>query len=209
MNVHDIWKQSHQTRGTCETDDDCERVTKRSGSVCLDSGACSIPCNYDARQDDDGNGTDDQCENGGTRYSGAQGSQCSPRDRCTIPYRDREVAPVAYYTNPEMPDALQDTTGKNGKFDARGPTEDLIYTWNQALQLAIARSREVECRRTARQGSHDAIRQECHSRYFETQSGGDVISMVSYGGWGIETPSDDEDVLVTCHNPGRARSPPW
>lgn len=213
MNVHDLWQQSHQTRGRCEADADCERVTKRKGAVCLDSGTCSIPCNYEARGDEQGNsggpnGTDDQCENDDTGYDGSEGAQCSPRNRCTIPYRDREIQPVAYYVNPEMPDDLQDAVDRSGDFESRGPTEDLLYTWNQALQLAIANAREVECRRTARSGTEEGIRQECHRRYFETDaSGADAIQMVSYGGWGLPTPKDDSDVLVTCHNPVRSYDP--
>lgn len=211
MNIHDLWQQSHQTRGSCETDSDCERITQREGSVCLDSGSCSIPCNFRARRDDEGNngpnGTDDQCENDDTGYSESEGSQCSPRNRCTIPYRDREVRPVAYFVNPEMPDDLQDSVDKNGRFEARGPTEDLIYSWNQALQLAVANAREVECRRTALSGTPEAVRQECHARYFETEGGADAIQMVSFGGWGTPTPKDASDVLVTCHNPVRSYDP--
>lgn len=212
MNVHDIWEQSHQTFGSCETDDDCEELTGRRGSVCVDSGACSIPCNYDDSQDERGgsgnspNGTDDQCENANTGYDGSEGAQCSPRERCTIPYRDREVKPVAYFVNPEMPEALQDTV-EDGKVKERGPSEDLIFTWNQALQVAVAHAREVECRRTAKQGSESDVRATCHDRYFETSGNRDAIQMVSYGGWGLETPKDDTDVLVTCHNPVRDYDP--
>lgn len=194
MNRHNIWKQSHQTIGSCETDSDCRDVTGRSASVCLDSGSCSVPCNYEARGEDEGdrNGTDDQCENSDTDYEGSEGSQCSARDRCTIPYRDREIRTVTYHVNPEMPEDLQ------GDEDELGASEDLIETWNQALQVAVARAREVECRRTG--GDRD----DCHEEFFVTEgNGSDVIQMVSYGGWGIETPKDEADVLVTCHNPVR------
>jgi hypothetical protein len=202
MNKHNLWKKSHQTtEKTCRTHSECESLTRRSGSLCLDSGHCSLPCEYEARGDTDsgGNGTDDQCENSDTGYDGAQGSQCSPRNRCTIPYRDRQVKPVAYYVNQDMPDALQDEV-RNGKL-ARGPTEDLLYTWNQALQLAVARAREVECRRTG--GKRDT----CHAMFFEVDGGRDKIQMMSHGGWGVETPSDSTDVLVTCHNPVRDYDP--
>jgi hypothetical protein len=208
MNIHNLWQQSHQTKGSCAVDSDCERITKRKGSVCLDSGTCSIPCDYASRGDTKGaNGTDDQCENDDTGYSGSEGSECSPRNRCTIPYRDRELKPVAYYVNPEMPDELQDTLDSKGKFQSRGPTEDLIYTWNQALRLAVANAREVECRRTARSGSEQDVRKQCHELYFETQGDKDAIQMMSYGGWGAPTPKDDSDILVTCHNPVRSYDP--
>src|SRR5690606_24595981 len=114
----------------CNTHDQCRRRTGRAGSLCLDSGSCSVPCDYTRRRDGNQNGTDDQCENSDTGYDGADGSQCSARNRCTIPYRDRDVKPVTYYVNPEMPDALQDQR-VDGKME-RGATEDLLYTWNQA-----------------------------------------------------------------------------
>lgn len=198
MNIHNIWQQSHQTVGSCEVDADCENQTGRDGSVCLKSGTCSVPCSFERRRDD-GNGTDDQCENADTGYDGAEGSQCSARNRCTVPYRDRDVKPISYYVNPEMPDALQDSV-VDGDVE-RGPTEDTLYTWNQALQLAVARAREVECRRTG------GDRTSCHSKFFETDGSSDVIQMVSYGGWGTATPADKTDVLVTCHNPVRDYDP--
>lgn len=199
MNIHDIWQQSHQTVGSCNTHDQCRRRTGRAGSLCLDSGSCSVPCDYTRRRDGNQNGTDDQCENSDTGYDGADGSQCSARNRCTIPYRDRDVKPVTYYVNPEMPDALQDQR-VDGKME-RGATEDLLYTWNQALQLAVAHAREVECRRTG------GTRSACHTEFFETEGASDVIQMISYGGWGAETPKDETDVLLTCHNPVRDYDP--
>ncbi len=194
MNIHNLWAQSHQTTGECSTNADC-----RGDSVCLDSGACTVPCDYSRRQDGNANGTDDQCENDDTGYDGAQGSQCSSRNRCTIPYRDREVDPITYWVNPEMPDDLQDEFDGD-EVTRRGPSEEIIYSWNQALSLAVARAREVECRRTGGE------RSDCHARFFETSGGRDEIQMIAHGGWGIETPKDKE-ALVLCHNPVRSYDP--
>lgn len=203
MLTHNIWQQSHQTVGECSTSAECEDVTGRKGSTCLSSGRCSVPCSYKKRLDVDANGTDDQCENDDTGYEGSSGSQCSLRDRCTIPYRDREVRPVTYYVDPEMPEELQDRLDKKGKVKQQGANEDLIATWNQALQLAVATAREVECRRTSSDGNSEQRRSECHQKYFEVQDGKDVVQMVSYGGWGVPTPRKAADVLVLCHNPVR------
>jgi hypothetical protein len=208
MNIHNLWQQSHQTRGKCTTNAQCQDITGRNASVCLDSGTCSIPCNFEAAGDALQNGTDDQCENADTRYKGAEGSQCSPRNRCTIPYRDRDTRTLSYTVNQEMPDALQDDVTASGKV-TRGAAEDLIFTWNQALQIAVARAREVECRRTA-EGRHDSAdtRASCHAEYFKLDSGRDEIQMVHDGGWGIETPKGtDKPVLVSCHNPVRDYDP--
>lgn len=204
MLKHDLWKQSHQTRGSCETNSQCEKITGLDGSVCLASGTCSIPCSYEARRDADGNGTDDQCENKRTGYDGREGAQCSLRNRCTIPYRDRDIAKVTYYVDPDMPEGLQDKLNSKGKVSRRGANEDLIATWNQALQQAVATAREVECRRTAGDSSDD-VRQRCHATYFELDDDGrDRLQMVEYGGWGLPTPRKLGDVLVLCHNPVRA-----
>ncbi|MDX2052721.1 MAG: hypothetical protein SFV15_10045 [Polyangiaceae bacterium] len=191
MHVHNIWQKSHQTRGTCSADADCGG----GGSVCLSSRECSVPCSYTARGDANNNGTDDQCESTATRYSGSEGSQCSSRNRCTIPYRDRVVKPIGYWMNKETPAALTDDVDSAGNRLNVGPTEDIGNTWNQVLRQSVAKAREIECRRT-----NSGDRATCHAKYFEPGA----IDMVSFGGWGIEkVKADAEDVLVTCHNPVR------
>lgn len=204
MLKHDLWQQNHQTRGECETDAQCEDITGREGSQCLDSNTCSVPCSYEARRDSDGNGTDDQCENGATGYDGNDGSQCSLRNRCTVPYRDRELAKLTYYLDPDMPEDLQDQVNSKGKVTRQGANEQLVATWNQALQQAVATAREVECRRTAPMSDVQTRRDECHARYFDVDGDGkDKLQMVEYGGWGLPQTKKLEDVLVLCHNPVR------
>ena len=198
MHVHNIWQTSHQTRGSCKADADCG-----GAGACLPSGTCSVSCSFDARGDGDGNGTDDQCENANTGYDGNEGAQCSARNRCTIPYRDREVRTVGYWINQETPEALLDEVDDNGDFVSRGASEDIIYAWNQALKLAVAKAREVECRRTG------GDRSQCHGEFFElAENGVDQIEMVSYGGWGIPKVKSSKDVLVLCHNPVRTYDDP-
>lgn len=203
LNIHDVWEQSHQTIGSCTVDDDCKRVTGRAESNCLPSKTCTVPCSYSSRADVSGpngkgpNGTDDGCENASTGYEGSEGAQCSVRNRCTIPYRDRKIRPIAYWVNQDMPDDLQDPVDSSGKRLALGPTEDVVHTWNQAVALAVAHAREIECRRTGGE------RSDCYARYFETGQ----TEMVSYGGWGIERVKNRQDVVVTCHNPVRDYDP--
>lgn len=195
MHVHNIWKQSHQTLGACQTDADCPTITHLAGSTCLPSKTCTIPCTYSAPVDANNNGTDDQCENTRTGYTGQQGSQCSPKNRCTIPYRDRKTKPIAFWVNVDMPDELQDQVDSNDKVVQGGAAEDVIYSWNQAVRLAVAHAREVECRRTG--GASDQ-RDKCHAEYFDAGS-----EMVSFGGWGVEKVKDRTDMVVLCHNPVR------
>jgi hypothetical protein len=195
MHIHNIWKQSHQTRGSCERDEDCVGLTGRSGSVCLASKTCTVPCAYSVPTDGNFNGTDDQCENDSTGYRGERGSQCSPKNRCTIPYRDRVTKPIAFWANVDMPDELQDTIDGNDTVLQRGATEDVVTTWSQAVRLAVAHAREVECRRA---GGDTDPRDACHAQYFDAGS-----EMVSFGGWGIEKVKDRAELVVLCHNPVR------
>lgn len=186
--VHNVWKKSHQ-RAACGSEEDA-----------------------------DANGTADACENAVTGYKGSSGSQCDTfTGKCTLPYRDREVKTVGYWVNPEMPDLLQEPDDEDpaaasarralspsrrvpssGEPDRaaqgpRGPSEDLMYSWNQLMAGAVARAREVECRRTG-----DGDRAICHDRYFEPEK-----VMVSYGAWLTDAVRDPTPVLTLCHNPVR------
>jgi hypothetical protein len=143
--------------------------------------------------DADGNGTADACENAVTGHHGASGSQCDTFvGKCTIPYRDRAIETVGYWVNPEMPDFLQ--APEDAGEGALGPAEDMMYSWNQLMAGAVARAREVECRRTG-----DGDRATCHDRYFEPEK-----VMVSYGAWLTDAAKDPTPVLTLCHNPVRA-----
>lgn len=199
MHIHNIWVQSHQLRAKCTTDDQC------GGGACLpvpdadgkptSARACTVPCNYKFRGDGDGNGTDDQCEGNVTGYQGNQGSQCSTRNWCTLPYRDRKIKTMAYWMNKETPLELTDPVDAAGNPTGIGASEDLTRSWNQLMKHSVAKAREVECRRTG------GDRGGCFQTYFEPGA----TEMVSFGGWGLQQvkPLEDE-VLVACHNPVRA-----
>ncbi|MCB9582959.1 MAG: hypothetical protein H6717_38335 [Polyangiaceae bacterium] len=206
MHVHNIWKQSHIMRGSCTTDAEC------GGGSCVltpdgnGAKACTVPCSYDKRGDADNNGTDDQCENANTGYSGNQGSQCSSRNWCTLPIRDRRIKPVTYWVNQDIPAELLDHWDPNSgqRLDV-GSSEDLIESWNQLMRFSVAKAREVECRRT-----NTGDRGTCHGYYFYPNQ----TEMVSFGAWDIEKPrlNDgsqenaaglEDQVLTMCHNPVR------
>lgn len=161
--VHNVWKKSHQAVA-CENNDDV-----------------------------DGNGTADACENAATGYTGSLGSQCDVfTNKCTIPYRDRAIKTVGYWVNPEFPDELLDPVDAKGKPTGRGAGEDLMFAWNQLLSGAVARAREVECRRTG------GDRESCHAEFFDGQE------MVAYGAWLVDKAKDPTKVLTLCHNPVRS-----
>lgn len=161
--LHNIWKKSHQG-ASCETNDDADR-----------------------------NGTADECENAVTGYGGSDGSQCDvATSRCTIPYRDREIRTVGYFVNDKMPAELQDPVGADGQSTGVGAAEEVIGSWDQLLSNAVARAREVECRRTG------GARDDCEAQYFEP----DPV-MLRYGAWLVAKPKEATPVLTLCHNPVR------
>ncbi len=166
--------------------------------------AATCSSNADADQD----GTADACANDRTGWAGKSGSQCDVLvGRCTIPVRDREVKTIAYHVNKEAPDALQDEVDGAGKVSRRGTLEDLTHSWNQLLQVSVAYRREVECRRTG-----DGDRDTCHAEFFESDASPRAKTMVSYGGWLVDTvkPQDVDKgkaVLTACHNPVRDYDP--
>ncbi|MEB2312757.1 MAG: hypothetical protein OZ921_10725 [Sorangiineae bacterium] len=152
-------------------------------------------CN--SNRDSDNDGSADQCANSKTGYAGAKGSQCDVFvGKCTLPYRDRQVKPIGYWVNQEMPADLMDPVDEQGNKtngDARGPSEDLLYSWNQLMSGALAYAREVECRRTG-----DGERAACHDQFFNKDQ-----VMLSYGAWLVDDPKEETPALVLCHNPVR------
>ena len=184
--IHNLWMQSHL------------------------SPAVQCTANTDANSD----GTADQCQ---TAAAGAHpGSQCDTvMGRCTLPYRERAVRPVVYYVNPQMPPEMQNhvvvTSGSQRSYrlpragDAantvvRGPSEDIINSWNAALTAAVAKAREVECRRTGGE------RAQCHMRYFESDTNETArLAPQEDGAWLAARPRAVRDgnrpVVVLCHNP--------
>ncbi len=152
-----------------------------------------------ANTDADANGTADQCDGAAGVTMG--GSQCDvAMNKCTLPLRQREIKTFGYWVNQEAPDGLQDPVGDDGKPTGRGTLEDLIYSWNQLISVAVATSREVECRRT-KEGTRDS----CHAQYFSSKrSDPGSMEMLSYGGWLVEKASDPTPLVTFCHNPVRS-----
>lgn len=196
-NIHNIWKKSH-SQIQCFTNnddnhngtaDECEQNGASAGAQCdVNALAYDVEAQYLSVQ---------PAAAGGKPVNGL----------CTIPYREREIRPIAYWANQEMPADLQDQVNADGSLAnpgglldddgkpvARGAAEDIVLSWNQLLRQSVGYAREVECRRTG-EGDRDA----CHSKYFTGQK-----TMVRFGAWLVDQPSDPTDVMVFCHNPVRS-----
>lgn len=121
INRYNIWKRSHFYK-------DPEAM---KGAV-----ECYTPFTTTAgdnpERDDDGNGTADECESVG------RGSQCDTfSQKCTLPYRDREVRTQAWYY----------ASGSNQEyFDS---TAKAAHEWDVALRTAVMSARYAECVATA------------------------------------------------------------
>ncbi len=105
--------------------------------------------------------------------------------KCTIPYVDRKVRPVAFFMDQALPERLHPDTLKS------------MDQWNVALKRAVSYARESECRKAADtadgafpKANDDGVRAECHRKYFD----GDIAPNKE------DVPTGD-DVVVVCHNP--------
>lgn len=160
--------------------------------------------------DDNKDGIADECEGPSSSAGLHHGSQCDEYiGRCTIPVRDRKVKTNAYWLNVDAPQDLTDPTDASGNKTGDGPIEENTVTWNQIFKVAVAYRREVECRRT-----NDGSRDDCHAEFF-AGTGPDSKQMVKFGGWGLDTPTEQEvdknpdtgkdtPIIATCHNPVRS-----
>ncbi|MEE2787464.1 MAG: hypothetical protein VX589_09005 [Myxococcota bacterium] len=90
----------------------------------------TTPYGADPNRDEDENGTADECESVGN------GSRCDPfKQRCTLPYAQREIRPIVWHY----------TLGSDlDYFDA---TRLATYEWDAAMRAAIQSARYVECQR--------------------------------------------------------------
>ena len=117
---YNIWERSHKYANP-------ESMT---GPVeCFTPG--TTPYGMDPHRDNDGNGTEDECQSVG------RGSQCDTfKQRCTLPYRERKtVAQAWYYTKGSNPEF----------FDG---TEWAAHEWDVALRGAVMTAKYAECKRT-------------------------------------------------------------
>jgi hypothetical protein len=95
------------------------------------------------------------------------GSSCDMNaGKCTLPYEQRKIRTVPYFLDSTMPKDLETAN------------QALVNEWNDAMKVAVAVTRETECR--AAGGDKDA----CHAKHFDG-----------------ETPKVESQVVVMCHNP--------
>jgi hypothetical protein len=212
--IHNIWQRSHLQRAG-------DNLTETQRFVA---------CTNDADANSDG--TADACQSpAGFSPDQWTGSRCDVvMNKCTIPYRNREVRPITYYITGEMPRDFMDhvaTVATDGNTTYRAPTaaeiavgpgrpngytqgatEEIIDSWDLAVRRAIASAREVECRRIGT-GTFGGDRAACHAKFFETGTAANIPQGdgVFLGPNPRATPMGapaTSRAVVTCHNPVRA-----
>jgi len=117
INRHNIWERSHHYTDAAAMTGAVECFTPDT-----------TPYGGDPHRDENGNGTEDECEAVGN------GSKCDTfKQRCTLPFRLREVKPLVYYV----------TEGSNLKYFAG--TKMAAHEWDVALRMAVQSARYAEC----------------------------------------------------------------
>ena len=134
--------------------------------------ANTTPIGADPNRDEDGDGTEDECQSVGP------GSRCDPVvGECTIPYLQREVRPIVWHVNRAHPEDLFDSSA------------EALEAWDATMRVAVVAARLAECRRT---GGVD-----CETRMGWPQPwADDYVPPVGNG-----SPAEVPNIFVLCHNP--------
>ena len=118
LNRHQIWERTH-VYGDPETmTDPIECYTPET-----------TPFGADPHRDEDGNGTEDECESAGV------GSRCDTfKQRCTLPYAERRIKTLPWYF------------AHDGNQDFFRETAEAAHQWDVALRAAARSAQYAECR---------------------------------------------------------------
>jgi hypothetical protein len=132
----------------------------------------TTPVGASPHRDEDGNGTEDECEAVG------RGSRCDEfRGECTLPLRDRKIRTIPWHVNAGFPEEL---------FEG---TKAALDGWSEAIRVALVAGRLSECRRTGEA--------ECEAQLGWPVPWADNFSPPV----GDATAADVPKVFVLCHNP--------
>ncbi|MGC6418805.1 MAG: zinc-dependent metalloprotease [Bradymonadia bacterium] len=117
---YNIWKRSHYYENAIEMLSPVECFTPET-----------TPFGGDPHRDENGDGTEDECAAVG------DGSRCDTfSQKCTLPYRQREVRPIVWYYT------------KQSDMRYFEGTRHATHEWDVALRTAVRAARYAECRKT-------------------------------------------------------------
>ncbi|MGA9523071.1 MAG: zinc-dependent metalloprotease [Myxococcaceae bacterium] len=120
INRYNIWERSHSY---------ADKAAMTGEVACFTP--TTTPVGKDPNRDENKDGTADECAQVGS------GSQCDTfNQKCSLPYRDREVKPVVWYY------------GQGSHPEFFEPTRDAAHEWDVALRSSVLTARYSECLRT-------------------------------------------------------------
>jgi len=129
INRYNIWERSHFY---------VDPVNESGAVECFTPE--TTPFGADPHRDEDGNGTEDECEAVGA------GSRCDTfKQKCTLPYAERTPKPLVWYL----------TKGSDLRYFYG--TKLAAHEWDVALRIAIQTARYAECMKVGQVG--------CDSKY--------------------------------------------
>ncbi|MGK4003345.1 hypothetical protein WMF31_12020 [Sorangium sp. So ce1036] len=189
----------------------------------------TTPLGADPHRDEDGNGTEDECEavteatmeSGGEVVTVGPGSRCDTfKQRCTLPYQRRTAVPQPWYV----------TSGSNPDyFDA---TDRAAHEWDVALRSAVVTAKYAECVRTGGEPARCGAAFPVYDGQMD--DGADAVALArevdacrrgaAYAGERCEALADDlgarrgyapgvvalakmPEMIVVCHSPVEAADP--
>ena len=205
--LYNIWERSHYY----------EDPKAMTGEI-----ACftpeTTPYGANPNRDDDGNGTDDECE-AVTQATGVAGSRCDKyTQKCTLPYQLRTEVPQVWYM----------TTGSH--FEYFEGTEWATHEWDVALRSAVQVAKYSECMRTGgadcagrfpvwfgqQDDNADAValaREIDDCRNGKAYEGQDCDALADQIGQqrgydpGVIATAKKPEMIVLCHSPVEANDP--
>jgi hypothetical protein len=122
---YNIWERSHYYANPSEMTGEIACFTPET-----------TPYGEDPHRDEDGNGTEDECE-AVTDLAGAGGSRCDTfKQRCTLPFQVRVAKPVVWYYTRES------------DHDYYEPTRLATLEWDVAMRVAVRSIQFAECEST-------------------------------------------------------------
>lgn len=146
---YNIWERSHYYQ---------DPVNMTGHVACFTPE--TTPYGADPHRDENGNGTEDECEAVGA------GSRCDTfKQRCTLPYVQRTAKPVVWHyskgSDPEY-------------FDS---TREAAHMWDVGLRMAVQSARYAECRRVG--GGKDECAAQ-HPTHFGQQDENDDTERLTW-----------------------------
>ena len=200
---HNIWMNHHMPRVdggsplqagvlnggavTCHASADCQSVSRTaecSGGTATTEGRCVdrfALCRQDSDCGEANVSRGARCDTGAAYFRG------DGNGVCLLPYRDRQVRPIAYHLSPNYPDRILPVT------------ETIVRDWNRAFSDAVGQARRREC--ILDPAVADKASCDGYLAFRPEQRETNVVVTAQGANMPNAQPQDGQWVYVGCHNP--------